>query len=151
MTTVISDTSCLILYDKLGMLELLQRTFSSLIVTEQVAAEYGEEMPNWIEIIKIKNQGGYLELRKLLGKGEASSIILAEELTGSLLIIDEKRGRKIAKEKKLDIIGSLGILLKAKEKGEINSIREMITTIEKTDFRISKTIKQQLIKLSGEE
>lgn len=151
MPLVISDTSCLILYHKLEKLDILGSIFSSLYITEQVAEEYGEELPDWISIVEIKNRNGYLELRKLLGQGEASSIILAEELTDSLLIIDEKRGRKVAKEKNLNIIGSLGILLLAKEKGIINSVRENIIAIEQTNFRISQKIKQQLLKLAREE
>jgi len=78
------------------MLDLLKSVFSSLHLTEQVAEEYGKAIPDWVETENIKNQSGYLELRKVLGKGEANSIILTEELANSLLIIDEKRGRKIA-------------------------------------------------------
>lgn len=79
MTTVISDTSFPILYNKLDQLNLLRKTFDTLKITEEVADEYGEGLPSWIEVVKITNQSDYLELIKVLGRGEASSILLAEE------------------------------------------------------------------------
>jgi len=51
-------------------------------------------------------------LAEELGKGEASSIALALELEECLLIIDERKGRKIAEDLGIDTIGSLGILIK---------------------------------------
>lgn len=116
MRVIIADTSCLILYDKINQFEILQKTFSELIVTTEVAEEYGE-LPDWVVIREVTEKAEYSRLIENLGKGEASSITLALELENSLLIIDEKKGRRIAEEMEIEIIGSMGILLKAKEKG----------------------------------
>ncbi|MCB0846853.1 MAG: DUF3368 domain-containing protein [Bacteroidetes bacterium] len=149
MKTIIADTSCLIIYDKIKQFEILHKTFPNLIVTQQVAEEFGD-LPGWISIVKISDNQQYLKLSESLGKGEASSITLALEEKNSLLIIDEKKGRKIAKELQIEIIGSLGILLKAKEKGIIKSVREILDSIDNTNFRVSDPIKQKLLKEAGE-
>ncbi len=68
----------------------------------------------------------------------------------SLLIIDERKGRKKAEELGLSFIGSLGVLLKAKQKGVIPSLLEVIQEIDKTDFRVSEAIKLKLLGEAGE-
>jgi len=150
MKAIIADTSCLILYDKINKLEILRDTFVELIVTDEVAEEFGGGLPSWIAIRQITNQKQYFELVKNLGKGEASSITLAFEFDDSLLIIDERKGRKVAEEMEIEIIGSLGVLIKAKEKGTIESVKEILNLIDKTNFRISNSIKEQVLKKAGE-
>lgn len=150
MKAIIADTSCLILYDKINKLEILRDTFVELIVTDEVAEEFGGGLPGWIAIRQITNQKQYFELVKNLGKGEASSITLALEFDDSLLIIDERKGRKVAEEMEIEIIGSLGVLIKAKEKGTIESVKEILNLIDKTNFRISNSIKEQVLKKAGE-
>ena len=150
MKAIIADTSCLIIYDKINKLEILRDTFVELIVTDEVAEEFDGELPDWIAIRQITNQNQYFKLVKNLGKGEASSITLALEFDDSLLIIDERKGRKIAEEMKIEIIGSLGVLIKAKKTGAIESVKEILNLIDKTNFRISNSIKTQVLKKAGE-
>ena len=149
MKVIIADTSCHIIYDKIGQFEILQKTFVDLMVTKEVAEEFGD-LPNWVTIKEVTDKSQYLQLSENLGKGEASSITLALEFDDSLLIIDEKKGRKVAKDLRIEIIGSLGILIKAKEKGVIKSVKEVLALIDETDFRISQTIREKVLKESGE-
>jgi predicted nucleic acid-binding protein len=149
MKVIIADTSCLIIYHKIGQFEILHGTFPDLIVTKEVAEEFGE-LPNWVTTQEVTDNGQYLKWAEDLRKGEASSIALALEFDNSLLIIDEKKGRKVAKELRIEIIGSLGILIKAKEKGVIKSVREILTLIDKTDFRVSQSVREKVLKESGE-
>lgn len=149
MRVIIADTSCLIIYHKIDQLVILQDTFSELIVTKEVADEFGE-LPNWIAIKEVANKEQYLKLTDDLGKGEASSIALALEYGNSLLIIDERKGRKVAGDLNIEIIGSLGVLIKAKEMGVIKSVREILILIDKTDFRISSSIREKVLKEVGE-
>ena len=50
MKVIIADTSCLILFDKINHLEILQDTFVELIVTDEVVQEFGSELPDWITL-----------------------------------------------------------------------------------------------------
>ena len=149
MKVIIADTSCLIIYHKIGQLEILRDAFSDLIVTREVAEEFGE-LPDWLAIKEVADKEQYIKLTEDIGKGEASSIALALEFDDSLLIIDEKKGRKVAVDLKIEIIGSLGVLIKAKEKGVIKSVKEILTLIDKTNFRISQSIREKILRESGE-
>ena len=130
MRTIIADTSCLILYDKLGRWDILQQTFGDLIVTEEVALEFGK-LPAWIVVQAVQDQSQYRSLLDDLDQGEASSIALALSFESSLLIMDEKKGRKKAQEYNLEVIGSLGVLLKAKELGVIAAVKPILVTLKK--------------------
>lgn len=149
MKAIIADTSCLILYHKIDQLRVLHELFSDLIVTEEVAYEFGE-LPDWITIREVTDKGQYLKLAEELGKGEASSIALAMEFEESLLIIDERKGRKKAEALGIETIGSLGVLIKAKEKGVIKEVREVLELIDQTDFRISPSVREAVLRQSGE-
>lgn len=81
-----------------------------------------------------KGLSGYLD------PGEASSISLAAEHTGRLLIIDELKDRKVARELRIAITGSLGILVTAKNKGLIAAVKPLIDKIFQTNFRLSDAL-----------
>ena len=58
MKVIIADTSCLIIYHKIGQFEILQETFPDLIVTKEVAEEFGE-LPNWVTTKEVTDNGQY--------------------------------------------------------------------------------------------
>lgn len=150
MKVVIADTSCLIVYDKIQGLDILRKTFSELVITQQVREEFGV-LPDWLNVSVIEeNDELYLELLKSLGQGEASSIVLASQTKDSLLVIDEKKGRLAAMKNGISIIGSLGVLVEAKRKGVVASVRDTITKIEQTNFRVSESIKKKVLEKAGE-
>ncbi len=79
-------------------------------------------------------------------EGEASAMALyLEQTKDALLVIDERKGRIIAQDLGIKIIGTIGIIIKAKEKGIITNLSEIIERLEQTDFRLSPKLKQQLL------
>src|SRR5687768_14553904 len=94
---IISDTSCLIALSRIDKLEILKSIFNTVITTPEVAHEFGF-LPPWIVIKEITEKSKFKEISLDLDKGEASAIVLALETQDSTLIIDEKKGRKIARE-----------------------------------------------------
>ena len=141
---IVSDTSCLILFYKIGEFDLLKKVFGKLHITETVQKEFNQPIPNWIEIVKPTTdvQRG---LSSYLDKGEASAIALASEHENSLLIIDEIKGRKAAREMGISVTGSLGVLIAAKNKGHIQTVRPLIEKIQKTNFRISEELIERIL------
>lgn len=125
----VADTSCLILFYKIGELELLKKLFDTIQITETVSKEFNQATPEWIKIV---NPSSKLEqgLSSYLDPGEATSIALAAEHNNSLLIIDEIKGRKAAKELSVQITGSLGVLVTAKQKGHIPAVKPMIEKVQ---------------------
>jgi uncharacterized protein len=81
----------------------------------------------------------------LLDKGEASVIALALEIENSVIIIDEKKGRKIAKNLNLEVIGSLKVLLIARKKGVISRIYPILQELGSQNFRFSKKLVTQAL------
>jgi len=77
--------------------------------------------------------------------GEATSIALASTNENSLLIIDESKGRKVAKEMGVQITGSLGLLVAAKQKGYIEAVKPILEKIQQTNFRISENLIQVVL------
>lgn len=60
------------------------------------------------------------------------------------------KGRKLAKKPNLNITGTLGVILKAKEKGIIKSTKGIFEKLKQSNFRISEKVETELLKLSGE-
>jgi len=147
---IISDTSCLIILDKIDELSLLQKLYDRVITTQLVADEFGKQLPHWISIENTSNASIQLVLEATLDKGEASAIALALEQKDCLLIIDELRGRKLARQFGLTITGTLGVLVQAKLNGYIPAIKPLLDKIKQTDFRLSEQLVQETLKLAGE-
>ncbi len=147
---VIADTSCLIALDRIRALGILKEVFSTIVTTEEVKGEFGKPLPAWISIQPVRDEVKKKRLMKVLDEGEASAIALALETPAAVLIIDEKKGRKVATELKLEILGTLRVLLMAKQKGVLSSVSQAVSDLEKNNFRFSKTIRQTILKEAGE-
>ncbi|MBM4176569.1 MAG: DUF3368 domain-containing protein [Ignavibacteria bacterium] len=149
-SVVVSDASCLILLDKINHLELLNKLFGQVIITSIVGEEFGKPLPVYIRIENPKNIVYQNILETILDKGEASSIALALEKEDCLLIIDDQKGRREARLLNVKITGTLGLIALAKEKGLIKSAREILDLIIQTDFRISKSSIENILRKAGE-
>lgn len=145
----VSDTSCLILFSKIGELELLRQLFGKIHITESVSEEFNQPIPDWIEIVHLETEI-HKGLSSYLDLGEATSIALAAEFEESLLIIDEVKGRRIAKEMGISVTGSMGVLIAAKSNGYLKIVRPIIDKIEKTNFRISKELIDRVLEKANE-
>ncbi len=120
---VIADTSCLILFSKIHLLHILRLLYSDVLITPEVANEFAEPIPDWINIQSANPVNISLFENYNLGVGEITSLALAIELKNSTIILDDDKAKKIAKSHNLDVTGSLGIILKAKEKNIIPSVK----------------------------
>lgn len=147
---IISDTSCLILLDKIGELEILNKLFGTIITTIEVANEFGQPLPSWIEIKQPSDKNYQSIIEASVDKGEASAIALAIDLDDCLLIIDDLKGRKFASQIGLTIIGTIGVIVDAKLAGIVTSIKPLLAKIKSTNFRITEQLEAIILKRSGE-
>lgn len=76
---VISDTSTLILFHKIDEFELLKKVYGELITTPEIAGEFGEELPDWINIQSVSDKKYQIFLETQVDRGDASAIALASE------------------------------------------------------------------------
>lgn len=147
---VIADTTCFIILSNINQLNLLQRLYGNITTTQEIAEEFGEDLPEWI-IIKSpidKQKQQILELQ--VDKGEASAIALSLEIPGSLIILDDLQARTVAKQLDLSITGTIGVIVKAKLNGLIPSIKPLLVKIRQTNFRLSQAIEELAIKEARE-
>ncbi len=147
---VIADTSCLILYSKIGLTYILHSLYSDVIITPEVANEFGEPLPDWINIQFAKPTNINMFEIYNIGIGEITSLALALEFKNSTVILDDDKAKKIAKSFNLDVTGSLGIIVKAKEKNIISNVREVLTAIKTTNFYLPSSLENLVLKVAGE-
>lgn len=148
--TIISDTSCLIILTNIGELELLHHLYGQITTTLDIATEYGETLPDWIEIVNVADKSKQQLLELQIDKGESSAIALALETPGCTIILDDHKARKIANQLGLTYTGTIGIVVKAKLQGLIPSIKPIIAKIKQSDFRLSAEIELQALKQANE-
>ncbi|MBK9488243.1 MAG: DUF3368 domain-containing protein [Haliscomenobacter sp.] len=128
---VISDTSPITNLIQIDCLDLLNVVFGKIIIPQTVYNELCElaeqkkilDDQDWISVVSAENRLAITQLETQLDKGEAEAIALAMELQPDFLIIDELKGRTIAEEMGIKIVGLLGTLLKAKELGYISELK----------------------------
>jgi len=147
---ILSDTSCLIVLEKIGELELLHTVFGETVVTGEVAAEYGLPLPNWISVQNPLDKIYQQILEASVDKGEASAIALAVELENCLLVIDDLKGRNLAEQLGIKITGTFGLIIEAKLSGYIESVKPVLAKIKQTDFRLSKDIERKILLAANE-
>jgi predicted nucleic acid-binding protein len=142
---VIADASSLIVLQNIGQLSLLQNLFDEILITPEIKAEFGLDLPDWIKVAEVRDKTKQRLLNLNLDQGEASAIALCLENAERLLIIDERKGRRIAKELGLKFVGTLGVILKAKEKGLIDSTENILESLKNANFYISENLKAKIL------
>jgi predicted nucleic acid-binding protein len=151
MPKIISNTSCLILLDNINALDILQKLYQNIYLTEEVAQEYGKPLENWMNVVTVKDKNYLRILNASVDLGEASTIALALQMTeDNVMILDDLKARKLAKQLQLKFTGLLGILLKAKQQHIISSVADIFTQLKKANFRVSEKLENEVLKIAGE-
>ncbi|MCP9237982.1 DUF3368 domain-containing protein [Lewinella sp. JB7] len=148
---VIADASTLIGLYNLSSLDLLKELYGNVEVTTIVKEEAAMDLPGWIRVDDNYNRDVYRSLLPSLDAGEASSIALALALENSLLIIDERKGRRRAKSLGIVITGLIGILIRAKQRGLIASGKNKLDNLREQGFRLSDKIYELALREMKEE
>jgi predicted nucleic acid-binding protein len=120
---IISNTSCLIILNKIGELDLLCQLYNTVTITRDILLEFGEQLLDWIEVQQAKDQYRQQLLEMQIDKGEASAIALALETADNTVILDDWKARKLAERLGLSVTGTLGVIIRAKNTGLIQSNR----------------------------
>ncbi len=146
---IISDSSPLISLAIIGKLEILEKLYKEIYVPLAVYNEVTEDEKPFSKELKIflknkiKNVSNKLAVEVLvsdIGIGEAEAIVLALEEKPELVLIDDLKARKFAKMNGLEIIGTMGILLEAKQNKLITDVKPLITELILNGIRISSRI-----------
>ena len=155
---LVADCSALIALSACQQLALLEKLFETVVVPEAVYYEATVSYKKEAQQLKVYLQNkvhkvdmnNYVFLDGFSDIGETEAMLLYKQLSADKLLIDDKRGRKIAKLNNIRIIGSLGILLIAKEKGLIDEIYPLLQCIEKAGIHLSVELVETVLDLAGE-
>ena len=157
---VVADTTPIITLMKLQRLDLLEKLFDTVLVPNAVFEElisnsnYLTEAQMVVECpflkrLEVSDRQSIKILHEVVGLdvGESEAIALAEENHADLLIIDERKGRRVAKQMELKITGTIGILLQAYD-CKILSQEEILSCSERlrnSRIRISDSLFELII------
>ncbi len=159
---VVSDTTPLIGLSSIGRLELLRELFEEVYIPQAVfdetvthgrgESEAKREVANadWIHIVDAKDTLAVNILLDEMDLGEVETIVLASEMNADWVLMDEKKGRRKLSQLNIPKIGTLGILLKAKQLELIPILRPEIEELQKSGFSISPSIVDAVLEMAGE-
>lgn len=158
----ISNSSPLILYASIGRLELLRRLFGELLVPASVYDEVvvkGAGKPGaaavavapWIRSQAAANRQVVASFLGEVDPGEAEAIALAIEIGGQVVvIIDDRKGRRLAGEHNFEVVGSAGVLLLAKRQALISVVRPILDELRAAGLRLSDWAYQRVLSDASE-
>lgn len=151
---VVSDTSALTSLLQIGLEDILREVFGRVVIPEAVERELRYDhpvLPPFVQIARVADARLVDRLSRTLDLGEAEAMALVIEGCGDILLIDERKGRRIALEEGVPVIGLLGVLIEGKRRGLIPSLRATLTTLQTTaGFRISDALISRALKETGE-
>lgn len=103
----------------------------------------------WIEIKAVQDQKS-LDYFFDLDRGEAEVLVLARETNADLVVLDEHLGRRYAQQLGLKLTGTIGVLLRSKQKGLIPSVKELLLQLKERGVWLSVSLIEKVAKMANE-
>lgn len=161
MSVVVSDTSPIRAFAFLQRLDILESLFGQILVPPAVASELSHPT-RWgppvvvtaipFLVIRRAERVDLVDAwRRELDLGEAEALAIAQELPAATLLIDEKAGRQAATRAGLPMIGTLGVLVRAKQHGLVPEVTSLVDRLQfDFDFFVSNRLRHEILRQSGE-
>ena len=158
MRRVVVNTTPLIALAEIGELHILKDLYERIeipnAVFEEIKSEpaYSEvrEATEWIKIVEVDLPKQKKLLSSRLHAGEVEVILHAKDTKADLVILDDKLARKTARYMELTITGTLGVIVKAKEKGYIHSVRPVMDKLIHNGLYVSPEIQEMVLRSVNE-
>lgn len=135
-----------------GEVHIPQAVFDEAVVTgrEQGGAKQQVSTATWVKRVRVLDRLAVEVLLDEMDLGEAETIVLARELVADWVLMDEKKGRRKLREMGLRKIGTVGILLKAKQVGMLPVIRPELERLRQQGFSISQDVIDSVLRQANE-
>jgi uncharacterized protein len=157
---VVSDTSTLIALAWLDRLGLIFDLFGSIHIPVAVEVELSRNLKlvgisefkatAWVIVTPVGDELAVKLLQDQLDIGESEAIVLAHELGASLLLMDERRGRRRAQQSNLSVLGTLGILLRGHQLGLVHRVQPLLDHLRQLPFYMSESLYAEILHRAGE-
>jgi predicted nucleic acid-binding protein len=149
---VVSNSSPLIALHQLGQLDLCQALFGTVLIPPAVIHETFQTrlQPSWLEGRPLAQPLSALVLRGRLGAGEREAIALAVELTADLILLDDTAARRTASSIGLHVVGTFGLLLRAKEQQLLPAVKPLLDQLLAFGFHAGEELVSEVLRIAGE-
>ncbi len=157
---VVLNNTPLVAFWAIGRLDLLRDLFKEVLIPQEVEKEFlaTEEATRrqalaeapWVKTIQLSSPRRAIPYVGL-DPGEAAVLAVAEERDARLVILDDKKGRQFAKRMGIPLTGTLGVLLRAKEAGLIDSVSDAIRQLLKAGLFLSSDLVRSALAAAKEE
>lgn len=160
---VVADAGPLIHLGAIGQLALVRRLSPEVLVPQSVFDEVvviGAGLPGaaevaaaaWLTVVSPANLDVVASLLASgLHRGEADAIALAVERHADRLLIDERMGRLTAEALGVSVVGSLGVLIAAKVRGDVERIAPLLAALRASGLWVSDALITSVLASVGEE
>ena len=160
MRKVVVNSTPLIALSKVGLLHIFRELYGEIIIPQAVFHEVTAkndvvnqlitENLDWIHIVSAEHNRDRRMYTAKLHDGEVEVMIIAQEIAADLVVIDDGAARKTADYLGLPLTGTLGVLLRAKERGAIQRIKPIIVDMESQGIYYSERLKAVIQRVAGE-
>jgi predicted nucleic acid-binding protein len=151
---VVSDTSPITALLTVKEADILVSLFREVIIPGAVANELlrsHPQLPTWLRVEQVQDIGQAGKYGQTLDAGEAEAIELARELHADHLLIDERKGRNLAVQEGVPVIGLLGVVLLAKRRNLISSARSVLLRLEReAGMYLAENLREAALAAVGE-
>jgi len=157
----IFNASPLILLGKINQLQLVEALSRSFLIPEAVVAEIGagpahDPTIEWLSSASVNSH--FVEAPEPpvfltqwdLGAGETAVLTLALANCGSAVIVDDLAARRFANTYDIPLLGTLGLLIRAKQRGMIDQVAPQIALLESVGGNLSQEVIKRALDLAGE-
>jgi len=161
--TVVADASILISLSSIGQLTLLHERFPEGVLIPPAVwrevVEEGRERPggrdvaeaDWVIVQNVTALEIVQLLRGELDEGETEAIALAHQVGARIVLLDERNGRRAAKQLDLKVLGTIGVLIWARRSGRVKSLRDALDALQaQAHFRLSQRLYERALSEVGE-
>lgn len=151
---VVSDTSPLTALLTVGEAGLLPRLFAEVVVPEAVQTELlrsHPQLPDWLRVRAVGDRQQVSRFAEIVDAGEAEAIALAQELHADRVLMDERRGRRLAAQQGLRVVGLLGVVLLARQQRLIPSARALLERLDReAGMYLAEDVRETALRTVGE-
>lgn len=160
MPEVITDTSPIQYLYQTNLLDLLPILYGQTILPQAVVEELargrsqGVALPNpaslpWL-IIRSIRESALVPSIPSLGAGEREALTLALETPNSLVLLDDALARRYARQLGIAFTGTLGVILKAKQSGNVDAVAPILNRLNALGFRLDPATRAAVLRLAEE-
>lgn len=154
------DASPLIYLAHAELIHLLQLASPRILVTTTVSREIRRrgaadptvqvlEKTPWLEEVEPGPDSPRVALWAL-GPGETSVLSWALAHPGCLAVLDDLAGRRCAETLEIPLIGTLGLVLRAKRMGDLSAARPVVEKLREAGMYLSESVLSRALALVGE-